>query len=287
MGSKKTTQKTSIPEYLEQGSRMAVDKATAISNRQYTPYKRQRVAGMSEGEVAAKNLALDATKNNTSMRYLEQAGQMASDQPEFSRENLAKYMDPYVEDVVQGALRKEREAYGTARANLGATAAKRGAFGGDRQALLESGLTGKHLQATGDIAAQGYSDAFRTASQLFLSDNDRKMRAADSLRAVGGDIQRLNSQQISDLAATGQIDRLLEQADLDFDYQQFIENRDWDVTNLQPLIATLSSVPHSSTTTQKSSGGALGTILGAGMTAVGMFTGNAPLMSAGAGMMGG
>jgi hypothetical protein len=39
--------------------------------------------------------------------------------------------------------------------------------------------------------------------------------------------------------ATGGLERVLNQAQLDFDYNQFIEERDWDITNLQPLLASI------------------------------------------------
>lgn len=284
---KSQTTRTEIPSWLESGSQLAVDKAKSISDREYTPYTNDRVAGLSEGETQAKNLALDATRSGKAMGYLDQAGAELNKQTEFSGQNLAKYMNPYVDQVVNNTISKQQGAYGQERANLGATAATAGAFGGDRQAILESQLSKNNMDKVSDITSKGYSDAFNNATSLWQADNNRRVQSAAALSQVGGDVQRLTSQQVSDLAATGQVDRLLSQANMDFDYQQFIENRDWDVNNLQPLIATLSSVPHSSSqTTESSGGGGLGSILGAIGSMVGAYYGGGVGGGAG-GMFGG
>lgn len=231
----------------------------------------------------ARNLALDSARENKAGGLLDDAAASAKSTMDFNRENLQGYMNPYTSEVVDRSLGKERQAYEAEKASLQGGSALRGAFGGSRQALLETGLKQKHLETVGDITTSGYKDAFDKASQLWQADNTRKLQVSDALRQVGGDVSRLNSQQISDLVATGQTDRLLKQAEMDFDYGQFIENRDWDVTNLQPLISTLASVPHSSTQTTKQSGGALGTILGAAATVAGAYFSGGASLAGGAG----
>jgi hypothetical protein len=51
----------------------------------------------------------------------------------------------------------------------------------------------------------------------------------------------MNSAQITDLLRTGGADRLMRQMELDVDYADFIEQRDWSVNNLQPLMAAVGS----------------------------------------------
>jgi hypothetical protein len=78
--------------------------------------------------------------------------------------------------------------------------------------------------------------------------------------------------------------RSLKQAGLDFDYQQFVEARDWDITNLQPLLAAVSGVPYGvkTTNTQKTSG--LGNAIGVAAAAAGAIMNPSGAI---AGMMGG
>ena len=76
---------------------------------------------------------------------------------------------------------------------------------------------------------------------------------------------------------TGATDRGLQQAMRDFDYQQFIENRDWDFRNLGGLIAALEGTKGSyettQSTTEKSSGGELAQAIGIAATLIGTFYG--------------
>ena len=62
---------------------------------------------------------------------------------------------------------------------------------------------------------------------------------------------------------------------MDFDYQQFIENRDWDITNLAPLLNALGTVPYgfTDTTTEKGGGNKWAQIIGLGMTVAGFVMG--------------
>ena len=49
--------------------------------------------------------------------------------------------------------------------------------------------------------------------------------------------------------ATGGLQRVLDQGQLDFNYQQFLENRDWSVTNLQPLLNAIAAAKGANMTT--------------------------------------
>ncbi|HEX4620495.1 MAG TPA: hypothetical protein VH208_02910, partial [Myxococcaceae bacterium] len=111
----------------------------------------------------------------------------------------------------------------------------------------------------------------------FFNDQQKRINVSNALANVGNDTSKLNTQQIQDLMATGGIERVLSQSQLDFDYKQFLENRDWSVNNLGPLlnsIATAKGVSTSSTTTGPQSGIA-GEAIGAAATIAGAyFTGN-------------
>lgn len=212
-----------------------ISRATTIADRQYTPYTGTRVADLAPNERTAINLASDATTFNDARNYLDRAGQTIDGVSDWSTETMKKYMDPYVDQVVDSTLRRENEAYQGRLADLRSSQAVRGAFGSDRATLAESEETGRHLDTVGDLTAQGYSNAYRTALDAWSTDNQTKLATADALRAVGGDVSRLNSAQITDLLRTGGADRLLRQMELDVDYQDFIEQRDWDANNLEPL----------------------------------------------------
>lgn len=263
-----------MPSYVTDANQLAVSRATDYANTAYTPYTEQRVAGLSENEQTASNLAADAVSNNTAGQYLDKAGALTDDvaASDWTTETAQKYMNPFTDLVVNQSLKKNKEAYGENLASLQAKSASAGAFGGDRATMLESNLTKDYLETTGDLAAKGNYEAYNNASQMWQADNNRKLNAANSYRAVGGDISRLNSSQITDLIKTGQTDRLLEQAQLDVNYQDFIDERDWSVTNIQPLLETLSTIKTSNGTQQAvPASNTGGQVLGALATVAGYF----------------
>lgn len=225
------------PAWIEEGERFAVDRAREIADRPYQGFSGQRIAGLSENERMASQLA--RTGQDEARGYIDEAGRRISQLGTFDQADITGYMNPYVDAVLSPQLREANRAYERNRSEL--LNSKAGAWGGDRVAFETSELARQHGELITDITAKAHSDAFDRATQLWSQDQDRQLRAAEALRQVGGDVARLNREQIQDLMATGGVERLLQQAQLDFDYQQFIENRDWSITNLGPLLDALSA----------------------------------------------
>lgn len=217
-------------------------KATSLADRPYQAYTGERVAGLSDNE----NMGLEKARSGygDSRAYFDKAGQTIDSVAGSNWDDKARsqFMDPYVGGVVDTALRKENTAYQQDQNALRLKSASVGAFGGDREALLETSGQQKHLQTVGDITSKGYSDAYNTAFANWQSDKTMKLNAARDYESVGGDLSRLNSDQIQNLMQTGNADRVVRQLGNDAQYSAFIEKRDWDVNNLQPLIASISAV---------------------------------------------
>lgn len=251
----------------------ALGRARSIAGRAYQGYDGQRVAGLSGNERQAMTMAQQAS-TGPAREYLSRAGQtidsVANDQ--WNSETAQRYMNPYTDQVLDRQLRRVNEQYGADLETLKGQAASRGAFGGDRQTLLESNLRRDHMENVADVTAEGYYNAYNDASRMWLADNDRRLRASDAYRAVGGDISRMDSAQITDLIRTGESSRLLEQMQMDADYNAFIERRDWDVTNLQPLLAAIGASREGASfpATQSSNAGQM---IGAVASIIGMFGG--------------
>lgn len=205
-----------------------LQRAEALADRPYTPYEGQRVAGMTDNERQASQLA--RTGNPEAKSYLDKAGSAIDDSlQEFNSDNLGRYVNPYKDAYTK----TENDEYD--RQNSALLNSKAGAFGGDRAAFASSELNRTHLANLTDIDAKAYDQA----TSAFFNDATRKQNAAQAYQSVAGDISQLNRQQIQDLMATGGLERTLNQANLDFDYQQFTEARDWDVNNLEPLLRAL------------------------------------------------
>lgn len=218
-----------------------LSRATNLSSRPYKGYGGERVAGLSGNEMQASNLA--RTSTDQGREYANLAGEQVRGvaDNEFSGENISKYMNPYTEGVVNQSIKKANLAAADTANKLKGQAASRGAFGGSRQTLMETQNEKNRLETIGDITTSGYAQAYDRAIQGWQADNNRKLGAAQAYQSVGSDITRMNSQQIQDLMATGGASRVLEQMQMDVDYGAFIEERDWDVNNLDTLMKAVSS----------------------------------------------
>ncbi len=87
---------------------------------------------------------------------------------------------------------------------------------------------------------------------------------------------------MQDLFNSGLVERTRDQADLDFQYLEHLEERDWDIGNLDTLVKTLAQTPYEttqeSTTIEKTSGGKLKALIGiASIATAAIMTGGASL----------
>lgn len=362
-------------------SRSALARATELSNRKYTPYTGQRIAGMSVNEQQAGALArtgyddarrmitegtsavegggtnaflgegADLVRGSATNQYGDEAAaafragagnygdsqQMINASTRgFNDAFKSGDIDPYMRNIADPMERRANEDYEAQRQAQNAQLAMSGAFGGSGQVLADSQLRSRYDanlqdirgaafdraigvysddqnrklaggQALGSIAAQEAADRRASGGALAaLGDSDRSakynagtaltaMGEQDAMRKIGvgqtkiqagNTLAGMNSQQVQDLMATGGIERVLQQANLDFDYGQFLEKRDWDVNNLAPLLNTLQAIPkdvYQNMTSKQvaeevtKSGGA-GQVLGLAATVAGaFFTGGASL----------
>lgn len=248
-----------------------MNQGETIANRPYTPYGGQVVEGLSDNEQQGVAQAAPTSALNTgaSSAFTQAAGDIAGIK-DYSADNLKPYMDPYVSSVLTPELTQENISYNQQKSAL--LNNKAGAFGGDRSALEGGQLDYQHglnvQKDTGDV----YSQAYTNAQTAFFQDQNKKINAANALDQVGGDMSKLNTQQIQDEMATGGLDRVLGQQQLDFNYKQFVENRDWSVNNLQPLLSSINAAKGTSSSTNTyAPSSAAGQAIGAAATVAGAY----------------
>ena len=289
MGKGKTTTTTQnkLPEYMNQGSKRAVGMAMDISQRDYAQYGEQRVADLSANEQAG--VAGFGEEFGRYDKDFDAAREQLGGITSFTDEGVAdKYMNPYIEGVLQPGARRADRAFGASKAELKRTAGMRGAFGG-RQLVAENMLEQQHQERMDDMWASGYGTAFDKATDLHGKEMERKRAVAGQY----GENARLqadtNSMALRNMMESGFIDRSVEQSKMDFKYMEHLEERDWDVNNLSTLVNTLAAVPHETTqvTTEQKSVSPIKTMLGvaaivAGVIIIGMTAGAAAPVVAGA-----
>ena len=87
------------------------------------------------------------------------------------------YMSPYMQNVVDVQQREAQRQADIARTQRGAQAVGAGAFGGSRQAIMESEAARNLSQQKGDIQAQGLQSAYQQAQQAYQTDAARQLQA--------------------------------------------------------------------------------------------------------------
>lgn len=257
-------------------SNQALGQAETIANTGYTPYTGAVVQPLSASEQQGSALARpDSANNKMASSLFEQSANDIAGIKQYNADNIKSYMDPYVQATLNPVLQQENAAYDSQRSSL--LNSKAGAFGGDRSALEERSLETSHSQALQKDVGDAYSKAYTNAQTAFFQDQEKQINAARTLDQVGGDVSKLNTQQIQDLMATGGLERALGQKQLDFNLQQFTENRDWSTHQLQPLLQAIAASKGVQTNTQLyGQPNVAGTAIGAAATIAGAyFTGGA------------
>lgn len=265
----KSSSSSSQSAETQEASDLALSKGETIANRGYTPYNGPVVQGLSD----AQSQGIDQSQTGYDPAKADYAGATTAlnGLPTYDSATMSKYMDPYVSSVLTPQLNQENINYGAQKSAL--LNSKAGAFGGDRSALAAGQLDYAHDQTIASDTANTYSAAYTNAQNAFFQDKNSQMQAATDLANVGNDVSQMNTQQIQTLMQAGGVQQALGQAQLNFNYQQFVENRDWDVTNLQPLLNSIDASKGVSQTSinTPASGSALGTALGAAATVAGAY----------------
>lgn len=122
---------------------------------------------------------------------------------------MQAYMNPYQQAVTDVAKQQAYRDFGGQMTQLKSQAAQRGAFGGSRQAIMESEALRNLNQNLGNIQMQGSAQAFDKAGQLYGQDIATQEARARNLMGLG-------------LTDEGR-----RQRDLDFMYEEFQRQRDY------------------------------------------------------------
>ena len=154
-----------------------------------------------------------------------------------SQPNIAaQYMNPYLQAALDPQLREARREADISRIADASRLTKAGAFGGSRQAIMESEGRRNLGQLQSDITAKGYADAFDRARSQFNTEEDRRIAAEQADRAYGLD-------SLSAMERAGARQREIEQEGITADYLQFEKERKYPYEQLAFQQSLLSQLP--------------------------------------------
>jgi hypothetical protein len=145
----------------------------------------------------------------------------------FGGQTAQDYMSPYMQNVVdvqQAAAQRQADIDATQR---GANAARSGAYGGSRQAVMDAEAARALASQKGSIQATGLQAAFANAQQQFNADQARQQAAQQANQQAGLTVgqQNLASQQATQNLGAGQIGLQTSLANLNNQQQAAVQNQ--------------------------------------------------------------
>jgi hypothetical protein len=167
----------------------------------------------------------------------------------FDTKAAQSYMNPYIQSALDPQLRELQRQSDIQRTQDAGRLTKAGAFGGSRQAIMESEGRRNLLDKQAGVLGQGYATAYDKAMAQFNADQGRSMdaqKATEASRQYGADFGLKSVNQLADLGAT---QRGITSEGLAADKAQFEEQRDFAYSMPKYQLGLLSGLPIAANTT--------------------------------------
>jgi len=147
-----------------------------------------------------------------------------------------QYMNPYLQASLEPQIAEaQRQAQIQQVANA-SRLNRAGAYGGSRQAIMDSESQRNLLRNLGDITASGYSTAYDKAQTQFNTEEDRRRAAQQDTNVYG-------LRALDQMRTFGDTERAIEAEGIAADYAQFKEERDDPYKKVQYQQSLLQGLP--------------------------------------------
>jgi hypothetical protein len=239
MSKSKTTQTVSLPAWQESQMKELYAAGKGLAGQPFVPYTGPMVAGFNPDQLRQ----FQATRGlfETGMQYdpltgLQQLAQAPTPTvgqvPSLLQADIAAYQSPYQQQVIDQTMADIQRQADIARGLSQSRAIGAGAFGGSRSALLEAESQRPFIEQMARTAAgqreAGFGQALRAAEsdiarqqQMAMFQPQFQLQAQRQQAGLLGDIQSQNLARLAGLAQIGQQQQALQQAALQFPYQEF------------------------------------------------------------------
>lgn len=200
----------------------------ALANQPYQAYTGPLTAGPSELQTKAFQ-GIGSLQVPTSE-------QMQFTPTQFSGGIAQQYMNPYLQAALEPQIAEARRQAGIQRMEEAGRLSRAGAFGGSRQAVMESEGARNLLSNVANITGQGYKTAYEQAMQQFNTEQERQRAAAQQAADLG--FKTLGTQ-----AEAGAVQRGIESEGIKADYEQFEKERLDPYKQVQFMQSLLQGLP--------------------------------------------
>jgi hypothetical protein len=205
----------------------ALGQGAALAQAPYQAYQGPLTAGASDLQQQAFAGASDmATAGYTPGSFTGGFGSAQANQ----------YMNPYLQASLDPQLKELKRQSDIARLDDAGRLTRAGAFGGSRQAIMESEGRRNLLDKQQDLIGQGYKSAYDTGLGQF----NKEREAEEASRRFSADFGLKSVGQLADLGAT---QRGITSEGLAADRAQFQEERDFAYKMPQYQLGLLSGLP--------------------------------------------
>lgn len=154
----------------------------------------------------------------------------------FTADQAKNYMNPYIDAALQPQINELRRQADITRVADAGRLTKAGAYGGSRQAIMESEGNRALLDKLSGITSSGYKDAYDKAMAQFNVEQGRGQTATDAANQYG--LAALQKQ-----TDVGGIERGIESEGITADKTQFETERDYPLKQVQYMQSLLQNLP--------------------------------------------
>jgi hypothetical protein len=245
-----TTSEVLIPDYLKsaiKGDDGLAARASEFANQPYQAYTGERYAPFNQDQLSAFQGVRDMQGQysdafDSAMGLNEMAGQRAQE-GFVTPESIAQYMNPYQQQVTDINKRETLRDFDQQLNDIGDAALGASAFGGDRHGVVESEARRNLTQQLADMQTQGshtaYNQALGTALNTGIAETGAMGAAAGQQAGLAGQAQGYGLNDLAALQQIGGQQYSREQGLRDFDYGQFIEERDYPAQQMSQQASIL------------------------------------------------
>ena len=234
-----TQQTSNIPEYFQPYLERLFDRAEGVTTEPFEQYEGPRLAAPTAQQQAAYQGVEDLVGGYkpyiaTADLLTAQASQQSTDPAA-----IAARMSPYQQSVIDIQKREALRDTEKLQQQLGASAVGAGAYGGTRQALLESELARQQGQRLADIQATGSQQAYQQAMNQLQADRAASLAAGQQFAGLGAQQQQLGLAGLGALETIGGTQQAQQQRAFDIAYEDFARERTMPSQQVQEMSSVL------------------------------------------------
>lgn len=265
-----TTYTNNLPEYARPFYEKLMGRAEDISTEAYIPYTEQRIAERDPSTLLSREMAVDLGSSGAPTQFTQAQNLVTSaggfrpgtfQTQEFTGADARKYMNPYLENVLDTQFQRSQQQFAEQQAGRDAAAVKSGAFGGTRGAVADEMARSELNSRLQESIAKEYQNAYANAQSQFERDQARAaagqaqeeasrqygakigLTAAEQLRALGTSEFDVTGRQLGLLQQAGAQTEEDAQRQLDLAYRDFLTQRDYEKEQLNVYNAALRGMP--------------------------------------------